>query len=381
MDFEPSEEQEMALEGWRRFVARDIQPITDRYHDSIIPRDVLKQLLAMTGPYGVGCGWVPEDGGGLGLDFLTSGLLYEELARVSPDLAGAAFVNEGAAIKLYNTGSPELKERYLGPTLGGALIGCTAVSEPGAGSNPREMRTRARRDGNVYRISGEKMWTSNSSVADYVVLLAKTDDREFTMFLVDRDEHGFETREIDKLGLNGWSLGQVILDDVKVPAANIMGGLGGGMRETMKGFERSRCFISLVSLGIGRACLDASIAYATEREQFGKPIGAHQLVQQLIAEMATDHAAARLMVLRALALLDRKAGSNIEAAMAKAFATEAVLRNTSKAIQVHGAFGVSREFPVERHFRNARMLTIPDGTTQINNLVVGRILLGVNAFA
>lgn len=381
MDFELSEEQELALEAWRRFVERDIKPITDPYRDMIIPKDTLKQLLGMTAPYGVGCGWVPEDGGGLGFDFLTSGLLYEELASVSPDLAGAAFVNEGVAIKLYNTASPELKERYLGPTLRGDLIGCTAVSEPNVGSNPREIQTHARRDGNDYRISGEKMWASNSSLADYVVLLAKTDDQEFTIFLVDRDDHGFETREIEKLGLNGWSLGQIILDDVKVPAANIMGGLGGGMRETMKGFERARCFISMVSLGIGRACLDASIAYAKEREQFGKPIGAHQLVQQLIAEMATDHAAARLMVLRALALLDRKAGSNIEAAMAKVFATEAVLRNTSKAIQVHGAFGICREFPVERHFRNARMLTIPDGTTQINNLIIGRILLGINAFS
>ena len=237
------------------------------------------------------------------------------------------------------------------------------------------------RDGDNYRITGEKLWISNSTVADYVVLVAATADQEFTMFLVDREEHGFRTVEVEKLGLNGWSLGQIILEDVVVPAANIMGKLGGGLRETMKGFERSRCFISLVALGLGQASLDAAISYAKERVQFGKPIAGHQLVQQLIAEMATELEASRLMIFRALSLLGQNTGSNVEAAMAKVFTTEAVQRITSKAIQVHGAFGISKEFPVERYFRSARLLTIPDGTTQINNLVIGRNLLGLDAFA
>ncbi len=380
MDFNLSEEQRIGLDGWRRFLEREIRPVTSQYRDTLIPATVLKQLLGMTAEYGVGCGWVPENGGGAGLDFLTSGLLYEELARVSADLAGSAFVNEGAAVKLYNVGSEALKDRYLNPTLRGELIGCSAISEPDVGSNVRAMRTRAIKDGDRYRITGEKMWISNSSVADYITVVAATGEQEFTMFLVDRAEHGFDTREIDKIGLNGWSLGQIILQDVAVPAANIMGGLGGGLRETMKGFERSRCFISLLGLGMAQASLEASIAYAQQRKQFGKVIGGHQLVQQLIAEMAIELEAARLMVYKALSLLDHARGTNIEAAMAKAFATEATLRITSKAIQVHGAFGISREFPVERHFRSARMLTIPDGTTQINNLVIGRILLGINAF-
>lgn len=380
MDFGLSEEQRVALDGWGRFVGKHIKPITDQHRDGLIPAPVLKQLLGMTAEYGVGCGWVPEDGGGLGLDFLTSGLLYEELSRVSADLAGAAFVNEGAALKVYNAGSPAIRERYLAPTLRGQLIGCSAISEPNAGSNVRAMRTRAVRDGDRFRITGEKMWISNSSVADYVTLVAATGEQEFTMFLVDRREHGFETREAEKLGLNGWSLGQVILQDVVVPAENVMGGIGQGLRETMKGFERSRCFISLLGLGMAKAGLDASIDYAKQRESFGKPIAGHQLVQQLIAEMATELEAARLMVYRALSNLNSGTRSNIEAAMAKAFATEAAVRIASKAIQVHGAFGISREFPVERYFRSTRMLTIPDGTTQINNLIIGRILLGTDAF-
>ncbi|WP_291295435.1 acyl-CoA dehydrogenase family protein [Elioraea sp.] len=381
MDFSLTEEQRVGVDGWSRFVQKHIKPITDQHRDALIPAPVLKRLLGMTAAYGVGCGWVPEDGGGLGLDFLTSGLLYEELSRVSADLAGAAFVNEGAALKVYNAGSPAIRERYLAPTLRGELIGCSAISEPNAGSNVRAMRTRAVRDGDRFRITGEKMWISNSSVADYVTLVAATGEQEFTMFLVDRQEHGFETREAEKLGLNGWSLGQVILQDVIVPAENVMGGVGQGLRETMKGFERSRCFISLLGLGMAKASLDASIDYAKQRESFGKPIAGHQLIQQLIAEMATELEAARLMVYRALSILNSGTRSNIEAAMAKAFATEAAVRIASKAIEVHGAFGISREFPVERNFRSTRMLTIPDGTTQINNLIIGRILLGTDAFA
>ena len=381
MNFELSDDQRMAVENWRRFLEREIKPTTDKHRDAPFPKAVLKDLLRGTCQYGVGNGWVPEEGGGLGLDFVTSGLLFEELARVSADLGGAAFVNEGAAVKVFHAGSPAIKERYLEATLAGDLIGCSAISEPNVGSHVRGMQTKAVRDGDTYRITGEKLWISNSAVADYVVLVALTGEQEFSMFLVDREEHGFETREVEKLGLNGWSLGQIILNDVVVPAGNIMGKLGGGLRETMKGFERSRCFISLVALGLGRASLEAAIDYARQRVQFGKPIGAHQLVQQLIAEMATELEASRLMVYRALSLLDLGTGSNVEAAMAKAFTTEAVQRITSKAIQVHGAFGVTTEFPVERHFRSARMLTIPDGTTQINNLIIGRKLLGLDAFA
>jgi alkylation response protein AidB-like acyl-CoA dehydrogenase len=201
------------------------------------------------------------------------------------------------------------------------------------------------------------------------------------MFLVDREAHGFRTAEISKLGLNGWSLGQIVFDDVVVPEENMMGGLGGGLRETMKGFERSRCFVSTLALGIAQAALDAAIKYSGERHAFGKPIAGHQLVQGLLAAMATDVHAAKLLVYRGLWMMAQGARCEIEAAIAKSFATEAALRVASNAIQVHGAFGISREFAVERHFRDARMLTIPDGTTQINQLVIGRKLTGIDAFA
>ncbi len=380
MDFALTEDQRMLLGEWRKAIDRDIAPITKQHADSFIPKDVAGVLLKKTGEFGIGNGWVPEEGGGLGLDFLTSGLLYEELSRTSPDLAGLAFVAEGAALKLFRTGSEEMKARYLPGLLSGDLIGCSAISEPGIGSSVREMRTTAVRDGKNYRISGEKLWISNASIADLTILVAKTDEQEFTMFLVDRKEHGFETAEISKLGLNGWSLGQISLENVIVPEENILGGLGGGLRETMKGFERSRCFISTLALGIAQASLDDSLKYVKERHSFGKPIGGHQLVQGLLAEMVSDIDASRLLLYRALWMLSSGERCTQEAAVAKSFVTEAAQRVTSKAIQIHGAFGVSREFPLERHFRNARMLTLPDGTTQINQLIIGRSLTGIDAF-
>lgn len=380
MDFEPTEEQRLALDGWERFVKRDIAPVTERYRDELIPKEAAHQLLKQSIPYGVGAGWVPEEAGGVGLDFLTSGLLYEVLARVSPDFAGLAFVTEGAAIKLHRTGSPALKERYLGRLLAGELIGCSAISEPDVGSGVREMRTRAEPVANGWKITGEKMWISNASIADVVVVLARTGENQFTNFLVDRAEHGFRSAEISKLGLNGWSLGQIFFDGVVVPEENIMGGLGGGLRETMHGFERSRCFLSMLALGISHAALAAAIDYAGQRHQLGKLIAGHQLIQSLLAEMAMNLDAARLLVYRALSMMSKGQRCEKEAAMAKIFATEGAVRITSQAIQVHGACGISREFPLERYYRGARLLTIPDGTTQINQLILGRALTGVAAF-
>jgi len=213
-----------------------------------------------------------------------------------------------------------------------------------------------------------------------IMLTALTGPQEFTMFLVDPHEHRIETREISKLGLTSWSLGQVVFNDTLISRDHVIGAVGAGLRETMRGFERARLFISILALGIGQAALEATIQYSKDRLQFDKPIGAHQLVQELVADMATDLHAARLLVYRGLDLVERGVRCNLEAAMAKVFATEAAVRITSKAIQVHGAYGLTREFPLERHFRDARMLTVPDGTTQINQLVIGRELLGLDAF-
>lgn len=380
MIFEASEEQRLAVDGLRRFVEREVAPVAASHRDCVFPKRTAHELLSALCAHGVGSGWVPESGGGLGIGYLASGLLYEELSRVSPDAAGMAYVHEGAAMKLYRGGSPALRERYLPGLISGELIGCSAVTEPGGGSGVRAMKTRAVRDGAGYLVNGEKTFISNAPIADVIMLTARTGPQEFTMFLVDPHEHRIEAKEIAKLGLKSWSLGQIHFSDTWIAAEYVVGGVGAGLRETMRGFERARIFIALLALGIAQAALDASVRYAQEREQFGRPIGAHQLVQELVADMATELHAARLLVYRGLALLDQGVKCNLEAAMAKVFATEAAVRIASKAIQVHGAYGLTSEYPLERYFRDARMLTVPDGTTQINQLVIGREILGLDAF-
>lgn len=383
MDFDLTEEQRLILDTWRQFLAGDIGPAVAPFSDAPMPKALVHELLRKLLPFGVGCGWIPEGEGGLGLDLMTSGLLYEELARVSPDLAGTAFINEAVALLLYRLGSTSLRDRYMRPTLRADLIGCSAITEPGVGSNVRDIRTRAVRDGAGYRISGEKNWISNGNVSDYAVVLARATDSgadDLSLFLVDRAEKGYQSRDLHKLGLNGWSTAQLVFDDALVPEGNRVGEPGAGLSATLKLFERARCFVALLSIGIAHAALEAAISYACQREQWGRPIAGHQLVQEMIADMATELDCARLLTYRALFLVQKGVRCEAQAAMAKYYATEAAIRITSNAIQVHGSYGLSREFPVEQYFRNARMLTIPDGTSQIQKLIIGRNLLGMPAF-
>jgi len=381
MDFDLTDVQVMTLDGWDKCITKEIVPLIDHKIDEPFSKKLAHELIEIMNPFGVGSGWVPESLNGIGVDFLTSGLMFEKLSQSSPDAAGLAWVAEGAALKIANNGSEGIRNQYLPRIINGEIFGCSAISEPGIGSSVREMRTTAKKDGKYFRISGEKMWVSNASVADFMIVLALTAEQEFSMFLVDKEQHGYEVQEIGKLGLNKWSMGQVLFDNIVVPEENLLGGIGSGLRETMKGFDRSRCFVSTLALGIAHTALDESIQYSKERTQFGKPIAGHQLIQGLLAEMATDFSAAQLLVYKALSIMSQGKRCELEAAIAKSFATEAALRIASKAIQIHGAFGLTKEFTLERHFRNARMLTIPDGTTQINQLIIGRKLTGIDAFS
>jgi len=382
MNFDKTEEQSAAIDQWRRFLRRDVEPkIKAHGEKGPIPKALAHELLKAMIPFGVGSGWVPEEGGGTGMDFLTSGLLYEELSQISPDMHGVLQTTEGVGHKLHYNGSEEMKERYLTRLMSGDLIACSAISEPGAGSDVRNLRASAERVGDYYHLKGEKLWTSNTAIADIALVVVRTGEKELSLLLLDRKEHKFETREVDKLGLTGWSLGQIFLDGVKVPVSNMIGRSGEGMRLSMGGFERARCYISLMALGIAASALNQAIDYSKTRTQFGKVIGQYQLVQDLLAESATLLDASRLMVYRCLSHLHLPGKHNLEAAMAKSFATESAFKIASNAVQVFGAMGLTKEAGVERHFRNARMLMIPDGTTQINRLIIGRELTGLNAIA
>jgi len=380
MNFDKTEEQSAATDQWRKFLRREVEPkIRAHKEDGPIPKALAHDLLKSMIPFGVGSGWVPEDGGGMGLDFLTSGLLYEVLSQISPDMHGILQTTEGVGHKLFHAGSQDMKERYLARLMTGDLIACSAISEPSAGSDVRNLRASAERVGDYYHLKGEKLWTSNTAIADIALVVVRTGEKELSLLLLDRKEHKFETQEVAKIGLTGWSLGQIFLDGVKVPASNMIGKPGEGMRLSMGGFERARCFISLMGLGIAAAALDQAIEYSKTRKQFGRAIGQYQLVQDLLAESATLLDASRLLVYRCLSHLNKPGKHNLEASMAKSFATESAFKIASNAIQVFGAMGLTKEAGVERHFRNARMLMIPDGTTQINRLVIGRELTGLNA--
>ncbi len=380
MNFEVSQEQRLAVESLRRFAEAEIRPVAERYAETLIPKDIMHDLLRKLAPFGIGPGWVPVEDGGAGLDVITSGLLYEELFRIVPDVAGTAFINESAAYMVHKIGTPKQKSRYLAGLLSGDLIGCLAISEPGVGSNPRAVTTRATPTDGGYVIHGEKLWISNGSVSDLVMVVCRTGPDALSFFCVEREAHGYTSRELHKLGLNGWSTAQLSFEEVRVPADSLMGRPGTGLRETLQAFERARCFVALLAIGIAQAAYDAAVTYARQREQWGKVIAGHQLIQEMIAEMATELDCARLLAYRGLWLLEQGVRCDTQTSMAKWYATEAAVRIASRAIQVHGGYGLTKEFPVERHFRNARMTPIPDGTTEIQKLIIARNILGVSAF-
>lgn len=240
------------------------------------------------------------------------------------------------------------------------------------------------RDGDHYIVTGEKTWISNGHYSDFCMVIVRTSQEgsgAISMILVDRAEHGYESRNIDKLGLNSTSTAQLFFDGARVPAANMMIAPGTGLKNTMVLFEKARPMVGLTSVGIAQAALDKAVAYSKERRQHGKPIGGHQLIQGMLAEAATELDAARLLVYRAFNLIDHGVRSEVQSAMAKWYATEMAVNVTSKAVQIHGGNGITKDFGVELLFRNARMMPIPDGTTEIQKLIIGRALTGINAFS
>ncbi|MDR3468017.1 MAG: acyl-CoA/acyl-ACP dehydrogenase [Xanthobacteraceae bacterium] len=378
MNFDLSEEQRIGVDSFRRFLVAEVKPTIDRFASDVMPKAIVHDLFRKLSPFGLGSGWVPTESGGAGLDLITSGLLYEELSRVSSGLAAQVCVNDSVSLLLHKIGTADQQARYLPGLLSGELIASIAVTEPGVGSQPGGIRTRAVRDGENWRISGEKCWISNCDVSDLAVVVCRTDDGP-SMVLVERAD-GYKSRNFGKLGQKEKSTGQLLFDDVRVPLANLVGQRGEALKIMARLFERARCMVALYATGIASAALDASIEYARTREQWGKPIGGHQLVQSMLAEMATEIDCSRLLAFRGLAMVEQGQRCEMQASMAKWYASEAAIRVTSHAIQIHGAYGLSTEFPLERYFRDARMMTIPDGTTQIQKLIIGRNLTGMAAF-
>ena len=375
----PTEDQTLAVESFRKFLQSEIKPVAREYRDRFIPKEKMRELTQRIAEFGLpGCS-IPAELGGMGLTFTMQGMLFEELVACSCDIALAVMINLGLPLLLTGA-SQELRDRYMADALAGKIFSSVAISEPDVGSNVAEIKTRAVRDGDHYIINGEKTWISNGEYSDVVVVTCRT-ETGLSHILVDRHEHGYESRNIDKIALGSQSTAQLFFQDVRVPVTNLIGNEGEGLKNTMKLFEVARGHVDTLSIGLMRASLEESIAYAKDRKQFGKPIAAHQLVAAKIANMAMLLDASRLMCHRVFGLIDAGVRCDMEASMAKAFATEAAVRACRDAVQLHGGNGITKEFNVERYLREAIIIPIPDGTTEIQQLAISRALTGISAFA
>ena len=380
---QPTEDQRLAVESFRKFLESEIRPIAREYRDRHIPKEKMREITQGIAEFGLPGASVSEEHGGMGLSMVTEAMLFEELCTVSLDIGLCVMINKGMAVTLSELppSQAHIRDRYLADSLAGRSFGGFCISEPDVGSNVADIKTIARRDGDHFVLNGEKTWISNGHYADFVIVTARTGGPgQLSHIFVDRKEHGFESRNIDKIALNGQSTAQVFFTDTRVPVSNIIWEEGNALKNTMKVFEKARANVGMLSVGLMRAALEASIAYAKDRRQFGKPIAAHQLIAAKIAEMATLLDASRLMCFRAFSMMDEGIRCDVQSSMAKWFATENAVKVCRDAVQLHGGNGLTKEFDVERLAREAIVIPIPDGTTEIQKLMISRALTGIGAF-
>ncbi|MFJ2708123.1 acyl-CoA dehydrogenase family protein [Streptomyces sp. NPDC087428] len=383
MNLELSEEQEAVRQLAKDFVARDIAPhVVEWDRAESVDKSIVKKLGSL-GFLGL---TVPEEYGGSGGDHLAYCLVTEELGRGDSSVRGIVSVSLGLVAKtIAARGDEEQKRRWLPRLTSGDAVGCFGLTEPGTGSDAGSLTTRAVRDGGDYVINGSKMFITNGTWADVVLLFARTDDtpghKGISAFLVPTDTPGLTRRTIHgKLGLRGQATAELVLEDVRVPAATLLGPEGKGFSLAMSALTKGRMSVAAGCVGIAQAALDAAVGYAGEREQFGKSIAGHQLVQELISDIAVDVDAARLLTWRVADLIDRGEDFATAASKAKLFASEAAVRAANNALQVFGGYGYIDEYPVGKLLRDARVMTLYEGTSQIQKLIIGRALTGVSAF-
>ncbi|MGA3086790.1 MAG: acyl-CoA dehydrogenase family protein [Thermodesulfobacteriota bacterium] len=387
MNFDFTDEQRMLQETVRRYINEKIMPIADEYdRKGPMSKENAHRFLKDLKEFGYIGTLVSEEDGGPGLTHMEWPILFEELRRGYASLGGIVGITSASAGRIANSGNLELKERILPGLLNGDTIICSAITEPNVGSDTAAIETKAVLDGDQYVINGTKMWISNGTIADYVVVTLKivdpsTGKQRPAQILVEKAQSPFTAREIHKLGVRSFPTAELIFEDCRVPKKNLLRPKENLQGEPLDSLNFARANASITAVGIAQAALDASIRYAKERTQFGKPIGQFQLIQAMIADMIAEIDAGRMLAYRAFFLLGKGVRCYKECSLSKAFCTEAAVRVTSKAIQIHGAYGLSEEYPVERYFRDARCYTIPDGTTQIQQLIVGREVLGMRAFA
>ncbi|MFJ2293254.1 acyl-CoA dehydrogenase family protein [Streptomyces sp. NPDC087894] len=383
MNLELSEEQEAVRQLAEDFVAREITPhVVEWDRAESLDKSIVKKLGAL-GFLGL---TVPEEYGGSGGDHLAYCLVTEELGRGDSSVRGIVSVSLGLVAKtIASWGSEEQKQQWLPGLTSGEAIGCFGLTEPGTGSDAGNLTTRAVRDGEDYVVNGSKMFITNGTWADVVLLFARTNDtpghRGVSAFLVPADTPGLTRRTVHgKLGLRGQATAELVLEDVRVPASALLGPEGKGFSIAMSALAKGRMSVAAGCVGIAQAALDAAVRYAGEREQFGKSIASYQLVQELISDISVDVDAARMLTWRVADLIDRGQDFATAASTAKLFASEAAVRAANNALQVFGGYGYIDEYPVGKLVRDARVMTLYEGTSQIQKLIIGRALTGVSAF-
>src|SRR5690349_13678814 len=383
MDFELSDEQQLIRETARAFCSAEITPFAAEWdRTEMIDRSIVGKLAEL----GFLAAALPEQYGGMGLDMVSYALVVEELGRADSNVRGIVSVSNGLFGKtVARFGTDEQRAQLLPALARGEALGCYALTEPGAGSDPGSLETRAERDGGGWRISGRKIFITLGSWAAHALVFARTGEpgpRGITCFIVPTDTPGFEARPIKgKLGLRAQDTAELFLDGVRVGGSAVVGELGGGFKVAMSTLDHGRISLGAGCVGIAQGCLDASIAYTKERRQFGRSVASFQLVQELLADIAVETEAARLLVWRAAATADSGERHTVEASIAKYFASEVAVRAANAAVQAHGGYGYIDEYPVGKYLRDARVTTLYEGTSQIQKLLIGRALTGESAFA
>jgi alkylation response protein AidB-like acyl-CoA dehydrogenase len=380
-------EQQEIIATIRAFVERDVVPVaSDLEHADEYPTELVATMKEL-GLFGV---TIPEEYGGLGLDLSTYAQIQVELSRGWMSLSGVLNTHFISAWMIRTHGTEEQRQRYLPRMATGELHFAYSMTEPHAGSDVQAIRTRAVRDGDEYVITGQKMWATNGLRSSGVMLLAKTDPdadpphRGMTAFVVEKEpgvheQHGLTvSKPLRKLGYKGVETVELVFDGFRVPVSSVLGGPdaeNGGFRQFMGGIELGRVNIAARAVGIAQAAFEASIRYAQEREAFGKPIAQHQAIQLKLAQMATKIEASRLLMLQAARKKDAGERADLEAGMAKLFATESAEEVALEAMRIHGGYGYSQEFVVERIYRDAPVLILGEGSNEIQQLLIARRLL------
>ena len=386
IDFDLTPAQEQIRKLARDFAEREIAPgARERDRTETFPAEILKKMA----PLGLLGGPIPERYGGMGVDNVSLALITEEIGRADSSVRTTLSVQISLVERtILAFGTEGQKGAWLPRLCRGEVIGCFGLTEPEVGSDAAQLRATATKDGDGWVIRGRKMWISNGSVSGLALVFARTDpaaataQRGITAFLVDRERSPYGSQAIHgKLGLRSSDSSELILDDVRVPDTCRVGDLGQGFAIAMAALDNGRYSVAAGAVGVAQACIDASVAYATQRKAFGKPLAGHQLVQEMIADMVVETEAARLLVWRAGWLKDTGAPNTRETSIAKMYASEIAQRAADSAIQIHGGYGFSDEFPVERYWRDARVNRLYEGTTQIQKLIIGRFATGIDAIA